>query len=74
MSGRQLRLKVSGMSCEGCRRAVFSAVMSVPGARGAEVRLETGEVFVTGDDGLNSAAVLAAIENAGFDVAPDCGA
>lgn len=74
MGDRVLRLKVSGMTCDGCRRAVMSAVLSVPGVQSVEVRLETGSVLVWGDDSLDDAVVTAAIEDAGFAVAPDFGA
>lgn len=74
MGERMLRLTVLGMTCDGCRRAVMAAVMSVPGTVDAEVSLETGRVIVRGDKSLDRVAVAVAIADAGFEIAPDIGA
>jgi copper chaperone len=61
-----LKLKVAGMTCGGCVQSVERAVASAaPGAR-VSVDLKAGEVAV---DGVASRqAVVAAIEDAGYDV------
>jgi len=74
MGEQVVRLRVLGMTCEGCRRAVISAIMAQRGVQTAEVSLESGQVVVRGDGSLDRAAVAAAIGDAGFDVAPDDGA
>ena len=55
---------VSGMTCEGCVRAVTNAIeRAVPGASVA-VELATGRVTVDGADGEQ--AVAQAVDDAGF--------
>jgi copper chaperone CopZ len=60
---------VPGMSCEHCRAAVTQEVAAVPGVAAVEVDLQTRRVTVLGDD-LHDAAIRAAIDEAGYDVAP----
>ena len=62
-----LKLKVTGMSCGGCASSVTQAIKAV--APGAEVKvdLKSGEVAVTGT--AQKSDVVAAIEDAGYDVA-----
>jgi copper chaperone CopZ len=74
MGEQVVRLRVVGMTCEGCRRAIISAIMAQPGAQSVEVSLESGQVVVKGDGSLNRATVAGAIADAGFDIAPDNGA
>ena len=47
-------LKVSGMSCEHCVRAVTEAVGSISGVESVKVSLETGAAEVTYDPALVS--------------------
>ena len=65
---RQLTYSVPGMSCEHCRAAIASEVEHVPGVAAVAVNLEARRVVVTGVD-LDGAAVRAAIDDAGYDVA-----
>lgn len=60
--------RVPGMSCEHCRHAVSGEVGSVAGVSSVEVDLETKLVTVTGEN-LDDAALRAAIEEAGYEVA-----
>ena len=61
-----LVLEVRGMSCGHCVAAITSAVSALPGVTGVDVDLAGGAVRV---DGMtDSAAVAAAIEDAGYDV------
>lgn len=63
-----MELKVQGMTCEGCVNAVRRSVgHAAPDAK-VEVDLKQGRVTVDGD--VDRKAVVAAIEKAGFAVAP----
>lgn len=62
-----LELKVDGMTCEHCVRAVTQAVHAIPGAGDVTVDLATGRVRVQGSP--EPAAVRAAIENEGYEIA-----
>ena len=56
--------RVSGMTCDGCARAVTQAIeRAVPGAR-VKVDLEAGRVMVGGEG--DAATVARAIAGAGF--------
>jgi copper chaperone CopZ len=59
---------VSGMSCGHCVQAVQAEVGAVPGVTGVDVDLDTKEVVVHGD-GVDDAAVRAAIVEAGYEAA-----
>ena len=58
---------VPGMSCEHCRVAVTQELVAVPGVTGVDVDLDAKRVDVHGD-GVEPAAVVAAIDEAGYDV------
>jgi copper ion binding protein len=60
---------VRGMSCEHCRAAVREEVGQVAGVETVDVDLEAGRVTVRGS-GLDDAALRAAIDEAGYEVAP----
>ena len=60
-------LKVQGMSCGHCVASITSAVTALPGVTGVDVDLAAGAVRVDGTP--DAAAVTAAIEDAGYDVA-----
>jgi copper chaperone CopZ len=57
------------MTCEHCRAAVREEVGAVPGVAAVEVDLSAGVVTVEGED-VSPAAVAAAVEEAGYEVAP----
>ena len=67
VSARELVLNVPGMTCGHCEAAVIGEVSALDGVSGVIVDLETKSVTVTGDH-LDRAAVVAAIDEAGFDV------
>ena len=59
---------VRGMSCGGCVKSVTRAVSQVPGVQAVEVSLEKGAASVQYDDAaVAPAAIVAAIEAAGFE-------
>ncbi len=66
----QARIKVGGMSCQGCVKNVDGVLRALPGVGEAHVSLETGEAVVSYDPArVTLAALRAAIEDAGFDAA-----
>lgn len=67
MTTEQLVLIVPGMTCGHCVQAVTEGVTPVPGVSAVEVDLESKQVVVTGS-ALDRAAIVAAIDDAGFDV------
>jgi copper chaperone len=60
---------VPGMSCEHCEAAVIEEVGKVAGVAAVDVDLDTKLVRVAGSD-VDSAAVAAAIDEAGYDAVP----
>ncbi len=56
---------VEGMTCSGCVNAVTNAIKAKDGSAEVEVDLDSGKVQVGG--GLDEAAVIEAVEDAGFD-------
>jgi len=69
MSTAQLTYLVDGMSCEHCRAAIATEVGALAGVGGVEVDLGTKLVRIHGE-GLDDAAVRAAIDEAGYDAVP----
>jgi copper chaperone len=59
---------VTGMTCDHCVRAVQSEVGKVPGVASVAVDLVAGEVTVQSEGPVDSAAVRAAVEEAGFEL------
>ena len=59
---------VTGMTCEHCVRSVGEEVGGLPGVRSVDVALQTGAVTVTSDAPLDTAAVRAAVEEAGYEL------
>ena len=60
-----IRLKVSGMSCDHCVRAVNEALAAVEGVDSVvEVNLDRGEALVEGEPEIG--ALLAAIAEEGY--------
>ena len=59
---------VRGMTCEHCRAAVRDEVAAIPGVTAVQVDLASGAVTVEGE-GVGPAAVAAAVEEAGYEVA-----
>ena len=64
----QLSYSVPGMSCGHCRAAITTEVEKVEGVATVDVDLGTKRVRVVGI-GVDDAAVRAAIDEAGYDIA-----
>ena len=60
---------VTGMTCDHCVRAVTSEVEQVPGVTSVATDLTSGRVRVASDAPVDSEAVRAAVEAAGYEVA-----
>ncbi len=63
----ELTFNVPGMTCGHCEAAVKGEVGKVAGVNDVNVDLTTKIVTVQGD-GLDTAAIVAAIDEAGFEV------
>ena len=63
-----LTYSVPGMSCGHCRDSITAEVAKVPSVTDIDVDLSTKQVTVTGES-IDDAAVRAAIDEAGYDVA-----
>ena len=60
---------VTGMTCDHCVRAVKTGVGSIPGVASVDVDLGAGRVTLVSDAPVDPAAVKAAVEEAGFELA-----
>jgi copper chaperone len=60
---------VRGMTCGHCVSSVTEEVREIPGVENVDVVLETGAVTVTSSQALDDAAVRAAVEEAGYQLA-----
>lgn len=60
---------VVGMSCQHCVAAVSEEVGALPGVTDVQVDLATGRLSITAGIPLDGAAVRAAIDEAGYEVA-----
>ena len=60
---------VTGMTCGHCVSAVTEQVSQIPGVTAVDVDLESGGVTVTSEAPVDDAAVRAAVEEAGYEVA-----
>jgi copper chaperone len=60
---------VTGMTCGHCVASVTEEVQEVPGVDSVDVVLDTGQLTVTSAEPLDEAAIRAAVEEAGYQVA-----
>jgi len=60
---------VTGMTCDHCVQAVRSEVGNIPGVASVAVDLAAGQVTVQSQEPVDPAAVQAAVEEAGFELA-----
>jgi copper chaperone len=61
--------RVSGMTCGHCVASVKEEVSELLGVAEVQVELESGALTVTGDAADDEAAVRAAVEEAGYQLA-----
>ena len=61
--------QVTGMTCSHCERSIRSEVGQLAGVDGIEVSAATGRLVVTGQPALDDAAILAAVDEAGYSAA-----
>ena len=57
------------MHCDHCVASVTEEVQEIPGVQAVDVVLDTGALTVTSEGDLDDAAVRAAVEEAGYQVA-----
>jgi copper ion binding protein len=60
---------VRGMTCGHCVNAVSAEVGALPGVRKVDIDLAAGTVTVASDEPLETGAVRAAVEEAGYELA-----
>lgn len=58
--------RVNGMSCGHCEAAVAEEVGRLPGVEHVDVSADTGRLVVTCSAPVDTAAVLAAVDEAGY--------
>ena len=68
LTTEQLTYSVPGMSCGHCRAAITAEVEQLAGVTSIDVDLDAKRVSVAGEE-LDDAAIRAAIDKAGYDVA-----
>jgi copper chaperone CopZ len=64
----QTKLKIDGMSCEHCVKAVTQALEGIDGVTSATVSLKDKAATVDHGDGVQTAVLKAAVEEAGYEV------
>ena len=69
MSTSTSTFTVTGMTCGHCVSSVTEEVSQVPGVTDVQVDLATGGLTVTSEAPVDDAAVRAAVEEAGYEVA-----
>lgn len=62
-------LRITGMTCNGCVRHVDKALRAVPGVTAVEVSLPEGTAKVVHEESAQVAALVAAVESAGYEAA-----
>lgn len=61
---------VSGMTCGHCEMSVREEVQNIPGVTGVDVSHQTGRLVVTSETGIDAAAIITAIKEAGYQTQP----
>lgn len=65
----QNEYRVTGMTCGHCEMSVREEVGEIPGVEDVRVSADSGELVVTSAGELDDAAVLAAVDEAGYSAA-----
>jgi copper chaperone len=60
---------VTGMTCSHCVDSVGSEIRQIPGVTDVQVDLASGAVTVTSEQPVDDAAVAAAVDEAGYELA-----
>ncbi|QGZ63712.1 heavy metal translocating P-type ATPase [Paraburkholderia acidisoli] len=63
-------LEIRGMTCAACATRVEKALAKVPGVTRASVNLATEKATVAASEGVGPAALVAAVEKAGYEAVP----
>ncbi|KUM36441.1 heavy-metal-associated domain-containing protein [Arthrobacter sp. EpRS71] len=58
--------QVTGMTCGHCEMSIREEVLEVPGVESVDVSHQSGRLVVTGTGPVEDAAVLAAVQTAGY--------
>lgn len=66
----EMTYTVTGMTCEHCVRSVTEEISEIDGVSDVVVELTTGAVTVTSSEPVPEADVRAAVEEAGYELAP----
>lgn len=61
--------RVAGMSCDHCVHAVSDELAKLPGVHDVAVELASGTVTLEADRDLDTSAIAAAVEEAGYELA-----
>jgi copper chaperone len=61
---------VTGMTCDHCVRSVTEEINRIPGVSRVEVDLASGRVTVGSAQILDDGAIAAAVDEAGYELAP----
>ena len=59
--------QVTGMTCGHCEMSIREEVSTVPGVQDIEVSAQTGKLVVTATDVVDDAAVITAVDEAGYE-------
>ena len=62
------QFQVTGMTCGHCEMSVREEVQEVSGVTDVQVSHQSGRLTVTSDQPVDEAAVIAAVEEAGYQV------
>lgn len=62
--------QVTGMTCGHCEMSVREEVETLPGVQAVEVSHQTGRLVVTSTEPLDDDAVIAAVDEAGYQAVP----
>ncbi len=66
---REIKLTITGMTCGHCVAHAKKSLEAVPGVSKVEVSLEPGSATIEGD--VDTAALLAAVKDAGYEAVID---
>ena len=65
----QIQFKVTGMSCDHCKKAVEDAVKAIDGVESVVADVAAGSVDIALKENINEDVIKKAIEEAGYTVA-----